>query len=365
MNLPCLDIIIPQYKEPEEMLFKLLTSINNQVGINLAKVIRVTIINDCNDEGYDILLGLNKYNFNFSLSFLQTPVNGGAGRARQYGLDHTELPYVMFMDADDCLWDCGALMKLINSIRVLEVQNKPWSYIWSDFYEEKFTGEKGYDLLLHNQPSMIWMHGKVWNRQFLKDNNISFHPTLRTFEDTYFGKIVALSAPKTYAYHCTDVTYLWKRNPNSVTAGWNHDNRSYLYWNYKDYMTCTYGVLEFLYPNYKKCARWNELFFSSLYFTYFLLQMTEYSDLDNPETLQKRKDLVDLFISLIVDFGDTVEDLSTEQKAFWYGEVRKDVYGTYCGFTFEHQNYNDFLSEIGYGDLFHKFKLDWKLMKNS
>ena len=49
MNLPCLDIIIPHYSEKPQVVRHLLDSIEMQVGLNLSKAIRVTIVNDKND----------------------------------------------------------------------------------------------------------------------------------------------------------------------------------------------------------------------------------------------------------------------------------------------------------------------------
>ena len=346
MKLPCLDIIIPHYKEPYGLVRHLLDSINNQVGINLQNTIKVTIVNDAQPEYANALTeALKTAQYNFDINVIIKDKNEGAGRARQCGLDRTELPYVMFCDADDCLYDCSALFKLLNCIRLLEAKGSKWNYIWSNFYEE-FIGQDGkqYDLLSHEKPSMIWMHGKVWNREFLNRYNIQFHPTLRTFEDTYFGKIAALVVPKARAYHCDEHIYLWKRNPNSVTAAWNHDNRSYLYWNNHDYITCTYGVLKFLYPNYKMVERWLELFMVSVMFTYFLLQFREYNDLEEL-TLTKRQEVKQLFADIVRDFGDSVKDATNYQKLKWYNNVRADISNRY-NFAIEQIGWNDFLKEI-------------------
>ena len=345
MQLPCLDIIIPHYSEKPEMIRHLLDSIEGQVGINAAKAIKITIVNDKNDDSYNDLTNfLKTAEYSYPIEVLQTNKNGGAGCARQFGIDNTSLPYIMFCDADDQLYDCTALMKLLNYVNLLEMKKETWNYIWADFYEEKIMGEKGFDLIKHDQPSMIWMHGKIWKRKFLEEHNIKFHPWLRTFEDTYFGKIVALSTSRSAAHHCPDVVYLWKRNPNSVTANWTKDERSYLYWRNEDFVECTYKVLEFVYPNRAVCGRWNELYLVSLFFVYFVLQMPDFDRRDE-QTAAKCNALEQLFVRMVKDFGDTIKDTTIKERAFWYSMTRGDVAGRF-NFIIEKIHWNHFLQHL-------------------
>lgn len=345
MKLPCLDIIIPHYKEKPEEIRHLLDSIEMQVGIDLSKAIRVTIVNDKNDEALKKLLDyVQNAHYNFPINLLQNKENSGAGIARQNGFLNTELPYVMFCDADDELYAADSLMKIINYVNLLEVQGKKWSYVWGDFYEEQKLDDKSYNLLIHNTPSMIWMHGKIFNRKFIQEHNIKFHPWLRTFEDTYFGKCVGLSAPKNCIYHCPEIIYLWKRNPNSVTSNWTKDERSYLYWRNEDYRECTYEVLDFIYPHRTESGRWNELLFVSIYFTYFILQSSDF-DRKDADAEAVCDEMEKLFVKMVQDFGDTIKDVSMKEKARWYNLTRIDVCNRF-NFLIEKTPWNDFLKYI-------------------
>lgn len=319
-----LDIIIPQYNESEELINHLLTSIENQIGINLSTILKVTIVND--HSKYKLS---NEFlsRFHFPLEYIETPVNGGAGRARQYGMDHTSAPYIMFCDADDRLYDCSALMKLLNQIRLLEVQQKPWSYIWSYFYEE-FRKDRAYDLISHDKPSMIFMHGKVWNRKFLQEHDIKFHPSLRTFEDTYFGKLVALVSPKSQQFCLKEYTYIWMRNPNSVTAQWNHDGKQYLYWQVDDYITCNKDSLKVLYDKRNSIPRWKELLMVSLLFTYFLIQSADFQD-NEQDTLDRRGRLEDFFGELCIDYSNEIKSLTPAELRGVFMETRQDALTRY------------------------------------
>ena len=216
MTFEKLDIIIPQYKETEEVIKPLLTSIENQVGIS-KDIFQVTIVNDHSDcKLSDAFLK----SFSYPIQYLETPENGGGGMARQWGVDHTSNPLIMFCDADDRFFDCTSLLNIFNAMRFNNIKTgKTFNMLTSSFYEEHIEANgKGYDLIKHEKPTMIWMHGKIFRRSFLEKYNIRFLPGLRTFEDTFFGKHVALLAPQTTQIHCNYYTYLWVRNPDSVTS---------------------------------------------------------------------------------------------------------------------------------------------------
>jgi glycosyltransferase involved in cell wall biosynthesis len=153
MTFEKLDIIIPQYKETEEMIKPLLTSIENQVGVKNT-AFTVTIVNDHSDCKLSQEF-LNS--FSYPIQYLETPENGGGGMTRQYGVDHTSNPLIMFCDADDRLFDCAALLNLFNAIRINKTQTGvDFNMLSSSFYEEHISADgKGYDLIKHEKPTMI------------------------------------------------------------------------------------------------------------------------------------------------------------------------------------------------------------------
>jgi len=56
------------------------------------KDITITIIDDCSSVQYDV-------------KTIRMPQNGGPGAARQYGINHTIEPFIMFVDAGDTFVD--------------------------------------------------------------------------------------------------------------------------------------------------------------------------------------------------------------------------------------------------------------------
>jgi len=60
-----------------------------------------------------------------------------------------------------------------------------------------------------------WMHGKMFKRSFLLENNIKFHPDLRVHEDTYFLSIAAECANKIGFLNI--ISYVWRWGKDSIT----------------------------------------------------------------------------------------------------------------------------------------------------
>ena len=92
-----IDVIIPAYNVPDEILFRCLSSIACQ---DIVSELEVTIVDDASTKQ-----NYSKVSKNFEsvlkINILRYETNGGAGVARQYGLDHTNNGYVTFIDADD------------------------------------------------------------------------------------------------------------------------------------------------------------------------------------------------------------------------------------------------------------------------
>ena len=159
-----LDIIIPQYNESELLVSRLLDSINNQINIDLSKI-GIIIVNDCSNNELPISI-INKYP-NLNITLLKTPVNGGPGRTRQFGIDNSTADYITFIDADDTYYSNDCLSKVMNVI----INNRP-NVILTKFIEETKLNNK-YSNVIH-ESDIIYIHGKFINRMYLIENKIRF-----------------------------------------------------------------------------------------------------------------------------------------------------------------------------------------------
>lgn len=208
-----LSIIIPSYKETEQQIMPLLSSISNQVNINL-NTIEIILVRDGTFK-----LDLDKFNLlNLSINQILTKENRGPGLARQTGLDYATGKYIMFCDADDVLQNVGILSAMLHEISTndLDILKTAW------LEESLVQGSQQYVYTRHNQEN-TWMHGKIFKHQFLIDNNIKFHPNLRVHEDTYFLGICAEYTKK--IGFLNTLSYIWKWGNNSITRKNNGEYR--------------------------------------------------------------------------------------------------------------------------------------------
>lgn len=208
-----LSIIIPRYMESEKNVFPLLSSINNQVGIDFDDI-EVIVVNDGNGRGplNDDFLSI----FDFHIAQINLSENCGPGVARQVGLDNSSGQYILFCDADDILHNVGVIGAFIHELEI----NVP-DILLSIWLEEYKTAD-GKTVYLQHENEGTWVHGKVFRSQFLKSNNIRFHDTLRVHEDSYFMAIAIATSAKTVKYPA--ITYVWKYHSGSITR---HDNHIY------------------------------------------------------------------------------------------------------------------------------------------
>lgn len=170
-----LQILIPQYKETDEILKPLLDSIALQQGIDLNEI-GVIICND----GSDIHLSeefLNSYPFSVEYYLCE---HRGVSATRNACLDYATADYVMFCDADDMFYmSCGLW------IVFREMKGEGFDSLVSVFLEElKFNNELTY---INHDIDSTFVHGKIHRRQYLIDKNIRFNDSLTIHEDSYFN----------------------------------------------------------------------------------------------------------------------------------------------------------------------------------
>ena len=147
-----LDIIIPFYKNTE-----LLEQTLKSVYFPEIKNIKVTVVDDHSEIDYTDLK-----EFYSEVQFLELPQNMGPGLARQYGIDHTNGKYILFIDSGDYIITKFNLLEILSNI---EDNNAPYLYLYRWLNEEHNTYSSEFNPLLH---------GYIFNRKFLEIYNISF-----------------------------------------------------------------------------------------------------------------------------------------------------------------------------------------------
>ena len=187
-----IDIIIPVYNA-RKILELTLMSIKLQTIIDK---INIYLIDDNSSEDYKDIL--NKYK-DMNIIYKKLDKNNGPAVARQKGIEMSSSKYIMFIDADDLLYDADSIKKLFNKIE------EDYDYVVGITIDEKQNTQ------IMNESDL---HGKIYKREFLLKNNIKFNNT-RIHEDNYFNNLVLLCEPK--QKELLENIYIYVDNKDSIT----------------------------------------------------------------------------------------------------------------------------------------------------
>lgn len=206
-----LDIVVPHYKEPWEVCKYLFDTIATQRGICF-DCIRAIVVND----GDCVLIDDCFKGYPYAIEYLKKE-HGGVSAARNYGLDHSDADYVMFCDIDDGFLNNYGLHLVFSAMQ------EGHDYIYSNFVEETYTDNNTPTIFRHDN-DFTFMHGKVYKRSFLVDNNIRFDPEMTLHEDGYFNTVALVVAQKVGKLKCIETPfYLWRWNDNSTVRSNRED----------------------------------------------------------------------------------------------------------------------------------------------
>ena len=193
-----IDLIIPYYNNPEGLL-RTLDSINK-------KIFYITIVDDNSTIYIPQAARADRV--------LRYNANHGPGFARQFGIDHTTNPYIMFIDAGDIF-----LSKEKQLLYPKIIEKYPSSlYLGQYYYEEALMN------FFDNR-----MHGKIYAREFLTKYNITFsYESSYVNEDIGFNRACRLIAQQKEEpiYEINEPIVKWIKEPNSLTQ---MDNDKTLY----------------------------------------------------------------------------------------------------------------------------------------
>ena len=205
-----LQFLVPQYKEKEETISFLLDSIDYQVGID-KKDIGVII---CSDGGEYILNKkfLKKYSYDIDYVICK---HRGVSATRNSAFLLSDADYVMYCDSDDGFCNSFALKIIFENIDLNEKAGKPFDLMSTKFYVERQADDKrpwSLSVFDHNN---IYIHSRVYRREFLAGNCLYFNEKIWANEDSFFNISTNFFSKNTKALNVP--IYCWRGNPMSVT----------------------------------------------------------------------------------------------------------------------------------------------------
>ncbi|WP_162261092.1 glycosyltransferase family 2 protein [Lacticaseibacillus camelliae] len=177
-----------------------LSSVFTQIGVDLNQLEVIAV----NDGGPALSEGITE---RWPLREYLMTESRGAGVARQTGLNHAHGAYAMFLDADDMLASPIVLHDFFKASRASP------DVIVAPFWGESRAGE-GVDYTLHAASDHSAVYAKAFRMGYLKRIGLTFHPSLRVYEDVYFTSL-ALDLT-TSITRLTRPAYVWRLNWQST-----------------------------------------------------------------------------------------------------------------------------------------------------
>lgn len=291
-----ISIIIPHYKEKEDILEYNLSMIQNQVGVNLSRI-EVLIVNDGPDAyelSKDFLDGFKS----LYIKQYRTPSNVGPAGARNYALKRALGEYVMFSDCDDGFATTAALYNFFTMTK----NHKPDMIVSPFLYEQMM--DNGETVIKTQENKGTWIHGKIFKKSKLKDLGLYFDESIRYNEDTYYNIIL-----KTNKLERVCLPYSWYMtrlaNKDSMCKSLDKDNDQVLT---SQYVLAVSKAIEFMrnHPDMYDDNVIQETFYNTLVFSYILLKVGYYSNISA---------ILDYFIKYFTDNFDIFNTLTDEFKS--------------------------------------------------
>ena len=259
-----LQILIPQYHEDESILKPMLDSIAVQQSVDMNDI-GVIIVND----GSDVLLSdafLKSYPFEI---LYDQEEHRGVSAARNACLDRATAEYVMFCDADDMFFNACGLY-----IVMREMKEPGFDALVSVFVEESRHPQTKEPVYINHAMDSTFVHGKIYRRQFLLDENIRWNDALTIHEDSYFNCLCQKIAPE--VKYCPTPFYLWKWRDASVCR---HDPQ-YILKTYNNMLDSSTALIEeFLKRGRTKDAQFYAT--AMIYDAYFTMNKAEWINQKN------------------------------------------------------------------------------------
>ena len=320
-----LQILVPQYKETDEIVKPLLDSIAIQQSVDFNEV-GVIICND----GSDVHLSdefLRSYPFKIDYYLCE---HKGVSATRNACLDHATADYVMFCDADDMFFNVCGLYIIFR-----EINGPGFDSLVSVFTEETRNPENKDEVLyINREMDSTFVHGKVHRLKYLKNNNIRWNDSLTIHEDSFFNCLCQRLTPE--VKYCPMPFYLWKWRDESVCR---HDPK-YILKTYNNMLDSNTALVhEFLDRRRIDDARF---FATSMIFdAYYTMNKKEWIDQDNKEYRDATEKRFSVYFK---EFKALYESIDEKIKMQIVAGIRNRMFGE--GLMLESVTFDDWIKSI-------------------
>lgn len=321
-----IQFLIPQYNETEEIIAPLLKSIEIQQHIDVKNDVGAIIVND----GSEIRLSKEFLDsFPFGIQYFMQKEHKGVSAARNRALDEATADYVMFCDADDMFFNMCGLYVIFR-----EMKGAGFNALSSVFVEETKDINTGELVYINRQGDSTFVHGKVYRRSFLKENNIRWNDSLTIHEDSYFNCLAQKVAEE--IKYCQQPFYLWKWRDASVCR---HDPK-YILKTYNNMLESNTALIKELIRRDKKLdAQYYAT--AMIYDAYFTMNKDEWL---NQENQNYRESTEQRFCEYYYEFKELFEGVPKQQRTQIIMGIKNRFYAE--GLLMESITFDDWIKHI-------------------
>lgn len=177
-----LDLFITHYKEPWEVGANGFRMLASQQGIDWSQV-RITMVHD----GTEPFPAEKFAGFPFAVKQVSIP-HGGIAAARNWCIDNSEADWIKWNDFDDMFFTVHSLKDVMDHLG-----NEKFDLIWFELLVDDWMDKsKPMKTFLRKERDPIFVHNKLFRRQFLLEHKIRFNEELIWCEDSAFMAIVEM-----------------------------------------------------------------------------------------------------------------------------------------------------------------------------
>lgn len=319
-----LSILVVHYNEDLATIKRMLNSIAIQQNVNWDEI-EVIIGDDGGSKNYSDKLG--EYPFNIRYEVFE---KGGISAARNKLLGLASGEFVQWCDGDDMFYSPVGLWMVIKEIKKGEMDG-----LRSEFLCEIIRPDNGeVDYVPYLQMGWQFVHGAIYRRQFLLDNNINFREDAPVHED---APIFALARHYSQNIKMNPMPYyIWCHNKDSVSR----KDKYYLQHTTKYLLMNQSWVIEKLYKKGLLQAV-REHAYSIFVDMYYSLCCDQWLEEATKEDRKETEGMFKFFYNAYKKFAD---ELTAEQKkAIELGQKQSH---TMTGLSFESYTWGQWIKHI-------------------
>lgn len=317
-----LSFVVTHFKESWDICKPFFDSLADQLGINFDDI-EVLLVEDGGEP-----LDPEVFEYPFDIKIFNEG-HKGVSASRNIGLDHSTGDYIMFCDCDDRFISAYALHLYLKAIK-----QGMFDIVKSPFLEDQIIdGEL--KLIRHDQ-DITFIHGKLYRKDFLIDNELRFNEELIIHEDSFFNVLANMCAENNI-HEMSPAVYLWKYRDDSVVRV---DREAYVFKTYDHLMKTRRAICREL-ERRERYAEFYQAISKTFLDSYYDFQRPDCFKPENKEIVEKAERA---FAEFFKEFRVEYQNVNVKDTAQMMYICRVNAYAN--GMLIERETLQEFFNRI-------------------